>query len=202
MTASVGDGVILANNVMLGGHVRCRRLRLRRRRRGGAPDRAHRPAGDGQPAWPASTQRHPALRLCLRPAGARSSASTRSACCAAARRGDQLRTMRDGRTRLLFKDPGEFAARLGPRPTSASPASRWSPRSSPSCRDAGRRRQLVRPGRMAAPELGGVDEENGDAAREPDARSRHARHHRRRRRAAAARGRRRARAGPPGLLPW
>ena len=27
-----------------------------------------------------------------------------------------------------------------------------------------RRRQLVRPGRMTAPELGGVDEENGEGA--------------------------------------
>ena len=29
-------------------------------------------------------------------------------------------------------------------------------------RDPARRRQLVRPGRMAAPELGGTDEEPGD----------------------------------------
>jgi len=31
-------------------------------------------------------------------------------------------------------------------------------------REPSRRRQLVRPGRMTAPELGGVDEENGDGA--------------------------------------
>jgi UDP-N-acetylglucosamine acyltransferase len=30
--------------------------------------------------------------------------------------------------------------------------------------DGARRRQLVRPGRMAAPELGGVDEENGEGS--------------------------------------
>jgi UDP-N-acetylglucosamine acyltransferase len=73
---------------------------------------------------------------------------------------DQLRTLRIANA-LLFKDPGEFAARL------ATAAERYA--GEPLVmeiidfiRDPVRRRQLVRPGRMAAPELGGTDEEPGD----------------------------------------
>ena len=75
---------------------------------------------------------------------------------------DQLRTLRLANA-LLFKDPGEFAAKV------EQAAERFA--GEPlveeiiaSIRDPDRRRQFVRPGRMAAPELGGVDEENGDGA--------------------------------------
>ncbi len=73
---------------------------------------------------------------------------------------EQLRTVRLANA-LLFKDPGEFAAkveqaseRFGGEPLVEEIIA--------FIRDPSRRRQLVRPGRMAAPELGGVDEENGD----------------------------------------
>ncbi len=73
---------------------------------------------------------------------------------------DQLRTLRTANT-LLFKDPGEFAAKLD------QAAQRFAGEALVEeiiafVRDPARRRQLVRPGRMAAPELGGVDEENGE----------------------------------------
>jgi UDP-N-acetylglucosamine acyltransferase len=75
---------------------------------------------------------------------------------------DQLRTLRTANA-LLFKDPGEFAAKL------ALAAERYA--GEPLVmeiiafiQDGARRRQLVRPGRMAAPELGGVDEENGEGS--------------------------------------
>ena len=75
---------------------------------------------------------------------------------------DQLRTLRTANA-LLFKDPGEFAARV------EQAFLRWPDEALVQeiigfIRDPGRRRQLVRPGRMAAPELGGVDEENGEGA--------------------------------------
>lgn len=75
---------------------------------------------------------------------------------------DQLRTLRVANN-LLFKDPGEFAAKL------AQAEERYADEPLVMeivafVRDATRRRQMVRPGRMAAPELGGVDEENGEGA--------------------------------------
>ncbi len=73
---------------------------------------------------------------------------------------EQLRMLRAAHA-LLFKDPGEFAerldqaeARLGADPLVAEVIA--------FIRDPARRRQLVRPGRMAAPELGGVEDENGE----------------------------------------
>jgi len=73
---------------------------------------------------------------------------------------EQLRAMRAAYA-LLFKDPGEFAAKL------EQAAERFAGDALVEevvafVRDPARRRQLVRPGRMAAPELGGVDEENGE----------------------------------------
>ena len=76
---------------------------------------------------------------------------------------DQLRTLRLANN-LLFKDPGEFAAKVD---AGREPAGRTKPLVQEVIafvRDMTRRRQLVRPGRMAAPELGGVDEENGEGA--------------------------------------
>jgi UDP-N-acetylglucosamine acyltransferase len=75
---------------------------------------------------------------------------------------DQLRTLRAANA-LLFKDPGEFAAKL------EQAAERFAGDALVEeiiafVRDPSRRRQLVRPGRMAAPELGGVDEENGEGS--------------------------------------
>ena len=75
---------------------------------------------------------------------------------------EQLRSLRSANA-LLFKDPGEFAAkveqaaeRFGDEPLVREIIG--------FIRDPERRRQFVRPGRMAAPELGGVDEENGEGA--------------------------------------
>ncbi len=73
---------------------------------------------------------------------------------------EQLRTLRLANA-LLFKDPGEFAAKV------EQAAERFAGEPLVEeiiafIRDPDRRRQFVRPGRMAAPELGGVDEENGD----------------------------------------
>jgi UDP-N-acetylglucosamine acyltransferase len=75
---------------------------------------------------------------------------------------DQLRTLRLAHN-LLFKEPGDFAVRLeqaaerfGAEPLVQEVIA--------FIRDPARKRQLVRSGRMAAPELGGVDEENGEGA--------------------------------------
>ena len=75
---------------------------------------------------------------------------------------EQLRSLRLANA-LLFKDPGEFAAKV------EQAAERFAGEPLVEeiitfIRDPDRRRQFVRPGRMAAPELGGVDEENGEAA--------------------------------------
>lgn len=75
---------------------------------------------------------------------------------------DQLRTLRTV-FNTLFKAPGEFAQKV------ADIDARYAAEALVQevvgfVRDPVRRRQLVRPGRMAAPELGGDDEENGDGA--------------------------------------
>jgi len=75
---------------------------------------------------------------------------------------DQLRTLRLAHN-LLFKEPGEFAAKLEGATTRFAGEALVEELIA-FVRDPGRRRQLVRPGRMAAPELGGVDEENGEGA--------------------------------------
>ena len=154
----LGDGVILANNVMLGGHVhvadggfvgggaavfqgvRIGRLAMVSGLAGVTNDIPPFGYVFGLPARLVGFNKIGLLRR----------GATR----------DQLRTLRVANA-LLFKDPGEFAARL------ALAAERYA--GEPLVmeiidfiRDPARRRQLVRPGRMAAPELGGTDEEPGD----------------------------------------
>ena len=154
----LGDGVILANNVMLGGHVhvadggfvgggaavfqgvRIGRLAMVSGLAGVTNDIPPFGYVFGLPARLVGFNKIGLLRR------------------GASR--DQLRTLRIANA-LLFKDPGEFAAKL------ALAAERYA--GEPLVmeiidfiRDPARRRQLVRPGRMAAPELGGTDEEPGD----------------------------------------
>ena len=154
----LGDGVILANNVMLGGHVhvadggfvgggaavfqgvRIGRLAMVSGLAGVTNDIPPFGYVFGLPARLVGFNKIGLLRR------------------GASR--DQLRTLRIANA-LLFKDPGEFAARL------ALAAERYA--GEPLVmeiidfiRDPARRRQLVRPGRMAAPERGGTDEEPGD----------------------------------------
>ena len=154
----LGDGVILANNVMLGGHVlvgdgafigggaavhqtvRIGRLAMVSGLAGVTNDIPPFGYVFGLPARLVGFNRIGLLRR----------GATR----------DQLRTLRTVNT-LLFKDPGEFAAKL------EQVAQRFAGEALVEeilafVRDPTRRRQLVRPGRMAAPELGGVDEENGE----------------------------------------
>ncbi|SDB45152.1 acyl-ACP--UDP-N-acetylglucosamine O-acyltransferase [Belnapia rosea] len=156
----LGDGVILANNVMLGGHVhvgegafvgggaavfqtvRVGRLAMVSGLAGVTNDVPPFGYVFGLPARLVGFNKIGLLRR----------GATR----------EQLRTLRVANN-LLFKDPGEFAAKL------AQAEERYA--GEPLVmeiiafiRDASRRRQLVRPGRMTAPELGGVDEENGEGA--------------------------------------
>jgi len=154
----VGEGVILANNVMLGGHVR-------------VGDGAF--IGGGAAVF--QTVRIGRLAMVSGLAGvtndippfgyvfglpARLVGFNRIGLLRRGASRDQVRTVRAAHN-LLFKDSGEFAARLeqaaalhGDEPLVAEILE--------FVRDPARRRQLVRPGRMAAPELGGVDEDNGD----------------------------------------
>ncbi|MBL6455071.1 acyl-ACP--UDP-N-acetylglucosamine O-acyltransferase [Belnapia sp. T6] len=156
----LGDGVILANNVMLGGHVH---------------------VGDGAfiggGAAVTQTVRIGRLAMVSGLAGvtndippfgyvfglpARLVGFNKIGLLRRGASRDDIRTLRLAHN-FLYKDPGEFAAKV----TQAE--ERWS--GDPLVqevlafiRDATRRRQLVRPGRMTAPELGGVDEENGEGA--------------------------------------
>lgn len=155
----LGEGVILANNVMLGGHVhvgdgafvgggaavhqtvRIGRLAMVSGLAGVTNDIPPFGYVFGLPARLVGFNRIGLLRRGV------------------AR--EQLRTLRAAHA-LLFKEPGEFAQRLelaeerfGSDPLVAEVIA--------FIRDPSRRRQLVRPGRMAAPELGGMDEENGEA---------------------------------------
>ena len=156
----VGDGVILANNVMLGGHV-------------------HLGAGSFVGGGAAVTQTVRIGRLAMvsglagvtndiPPFGyvfglpARLVGFNKIGLLRRGATRDQLRTLRLAHN-LLFKDPGEFAAKV------EQAAARWPEEALVQeiiafVRDMTRRRQLVRPGRMTAPELGGVDEENGEGA--------------------------------------
>jgi UDP-N-acetylglucosamine acyltransferase len=156
----VGDGVILANNVMLGGHVhvgdgafvgggaaihqtvRVGRLAMVSGLAGVTNDIPPFGYVFGLPARLVGFNKIGLLRR------------------GASR--DQLRTLRLAHN-LLFKEPGDFAVRLeqaaerfGAEPLVQEVIA--------FIRDPARKRQLVRPGRMAAPELGGVDEENGEGA--------------------------------------
>jgi len=156
----LGDGVILANNVMLGGHVwigdgsfvgggaavfqtvRIGRLAMVSGLAGVTNDIPPFGYVFGLPARLVGFNRIGLLRR----------GATR----------EQLRTLRTVNA-LLYREPGEFAAKV------EEAAERWADEPLVQeiirfIRDADRRRQLVRPGRMAAPELGGVDEENGDGA--------------------------------------
>lgn len=156
----VGDGAILANNVMLGGHVHVGDGAFVG---GGAA--VHQTVRIGRLAMVSGLA---GVTNDIPPFGyvfglpARLVGFNRIGLLRRGASRDQLRTMR-GAHNLLFKDPGEFAARLasaeerfGADPLVAEVIA--------FIRDPSRRRQLVRPGRMAAPELGGVDEENGDGA--------------------------------------
>jgi UDP-N-acetylglucosamine acyltransferase len=156
----LGDGVILANNVMLGGHVhvgtgsfigggaavhqtvRIGRLAMVSGLAGVTNDIPPFGYVFGLPARLVGFNK---IGLLRRGVGR-----------------DQLRVVRAA-NQLLFKDPGEFAARL------EEAAQRFAGEALVEeiiafIRDPARRRQLVRPGRMAAPELGPADEENGEGA--------------------------------------
>lgn len=155
----LGDGVILANNAMLGGHVHVGAGAFVG---GGAA--VHQTVRIGRLAMVSGLAGVtndippfgyvfglPARLVGFNKIGLLRRGATR----------DQLRTLRAANA-LLFKDTGEFAAKL------EQAAERFAGEALVEeviafVRDPARRRQLVRPGRMAAPELGGVDEENGEA---------------------------------------
>jgi UDP-N-acetylglucosamine acyltransferase len=156
----LGDGVILANNVMLGGHVqvgpgafigggaavhqtvRIGRLAMVSGLSGVTNDIPPFGYVFGLPARLVGFNR---IGLLRRGAGR-----------------DQLRTLRQVHT-VMFKDPGEFATKL-PEVEQRFGAEPLVQEILAFVKDPGRRRQLVRPGRMAAPELGGTDEESGEGS--------------------------------------
>ncbi len=156
----VGEGVILANNVMLGGHVHVGDGAFVG---GGAA--VHQTVRIGRLAMVSGLA---GVTNDIPPFGyvfglpARLVGFNKIGLLRRGASRDQLRTLRVANN-LLFKDPGEFAAKL------AQAEERYADEPLVMeiiafIRDANRRRQLVRPGRMTAPELGGVDEENGDGA--------------------------------------
>jgi UDP-N-acetylglucosamine acyltransferase len=156
----LGEGVMLANNVMLGGHVdvgagafigggaavhqtvRIGRLAMVSGLSGVTNDIPPFGYVFGQPARLVGFNKIGLLRR----------GATR----------EQLRALRLANA-LLFKDPGEFAAKVE-QATERFAGEPLVEEVIAFIRDPDRRRQFVRPGRMAAPELGGVDEENGEAA--------------------------------------
>lgn len=154
----VGTGVILANNVMLGGHVH---VGDRAFIGGGAA--VHQTVRIGRLAMVSGLA---GVTNDIPPFGyvfglpARLVGFNRIGLLRSGQNRDQLRTVRAAYA-LLFKEPGEFSTRLelaaerhGEEPLVAEILA--------FIRDPARRRQLVRPGRMAAPELGPADEENGE----------------------------------------
>lgn len=154
----VGAGVILANNVMLGGHVQVGEGAFIG---GGAA--VHQTVRIGRLAMVSGLA---GVTNDIPPFGyvfglpARLVGLNRIGLLRRGASRDQLRTLRVAHN-LLFKDPGEFAAKV------EQAAQRFAGEALVEeliafIRDSARRRQLVRPGRMAAPELGGVDEENGE----------------------------------------
>ncbi len=154
----VGEGVILANNVMLGGHVHVGDGAFIG---GGAA--VHQTVRIGRLAMVSGLA---GVTNDIPPFGyvfglpARLVGFNKIGLLRRGASRDQLRTLRVANN-LLFKDPGEFAAKL------AQAEERYADEPLVMeiiafVRDSTRRRQLVRPGRMTAPELGGVDEENGD----------------------------------------
>jgi UDP-N-acetylglucosamine acyltransferase len=157
---TLGEGVILANNVMLGGHVQVGDGAFIG---GGAA--VHQTVRIGRLAMVSGLA---GVTNDIPPFGyvfglpARLVGFNKIGLLRRGASRDQLRTLRTANA-LLFKDPGEFAAKL------ALAAERYA--GEPLVmeiiafiQDGARRRQLVRPGRMAAPELGGVDEENGEGS--------------------------------------
>ncbi len=154
----LGEGVILANNVMLGGHVHVGAGAFIG---GGAA--VHQTVRIGRLAMVSGLS---GVTNDIPPFGyvfglpARLVGFNKIGLLRRGASRDQLRTLRVAFA-LLFKDPGEFAAKL------EQAAERFAGESLVEevitfVRDPERRRQFVRPGRMAAPELGGVDEENGE----------------------------------------
>lgn len=156
----LGDGVILANNAMLGGHVH---LGAGAFVGGGAA--VHQTVRIGRLAMVSGLA---GVTNDIPPFGyvfglpARLVGFNKIGLLRRGASREQLRTLRLANA-LLFKDPGEFAAKV------EQAAERFAGDALVEeviafVRDPARRRQLVRPGRMAAPELGGVDEDNGDGA--------------------------------------
>lgn len=156
----VSDGVILANNVMLGGHVHVETGAFVG---GGAA--IHQTVRVGRLAMVSGMA---GVTNDIPPFGfvfgvpARLVGFNRIGLIRRGATRDQLRSLRLANN-LLFKEPGEFAGRL------AEAEQRFADEPLVGeiiafVRDPSRRRQLVRPGRMAAPELGGADEESGEAA--------------------------------------
>lgn len=156
----VSDGVILANNVMLGGHVHVGPNAFVG---GGAA--VHQTVRIGRLAMVSGLAGVtndippfgyvfglPARLVGFNKIGLLRRGSSR----------DQLRTMRTAYN-MLFKTAGEFAQKIADV-EARFPGEALVQEVVAFVRDPARRRQLVRPGRMAAPELGGDDEENGDAA--------------------------------------
>ena len=156
----LGDGVILANNVMLGGHVQVGAGAFIG---GGAA--VHQTVRVGRLAMVSGLA---GVTNDIPPFGyvfglpARLVGFNKIGLLRRGASRDQLRTLRSVHN-LLFKDAGEFAAKLAEVETrfGADPLVQ---ELIVFVRDPSRRRQLVRPGRMAAPELGGTDEENGEAS--------------------------------------
>lgn len=154
----LGEGVMLANNVMLGGHVhvgagafigggaavhqtvRIGRLAMVSGLSGVTNDIPPFGYVFGQPARLVGFNKVGLLRR----------GATR----------EQLRALRLANA-LLFKEPGEFAAKVE-QAVERYAGDPFVQEVIAFIRDPDRRRQFVRPGRMTAPELGGVDEENGD----------------------------------------
>ncbi|MBX9699293.1 MAG: acyl-ACP--UDP-N-acetylglucosamine O-acyltransferase [Acetobacteraceae bacterium] len=156
----LGDGVILANNVMLGGHVKVGAGSFIG---GGAA--VHQTVRIGRLAMVSGLA---GVTNDIPPFGyvfglpARLVGFNRIGLLRRGATRDQLRTLRTAHN-FLFKEPGEFAGKV------AEAEGRFAGEALVEeliafVRDPARRRQLVRPGRMAAPELGGVDEENGEGA--------------------------------------
>ncbi len=157
----VGDGVILANNVMLGGHVHVGDNAFIG---GGAA--VHQTVRIGRLAMVSGLA---GVTNDIPPFGyvfglpARLVGFNKIGLLRRGASRDQLRTLRTC-FNLLFKEPGEFTPKL------AEVEARFGSDALVAeilafVRDKARHRQLVRPGRMAAPELGGSeDEENGEAA--------------------------------------
>ena len=156
----VGDGVILANNVMLGGHVHVDAGAFIG---GGAA--VHQTVRIGRLAMVSGLA---GVTNDIPPFGyvfglpARLVGFNKIGLLRRGASRDQLRTLRDVNN-MLFKEPGEFAAKLA-EAESRFGADPLVAEIIAFVRNPARRRQLVRPGRMAAPELGGVEEENGDGS--------------------------------------